>query len=116
AACDNRIDPIGIDIDTGHGESRFTERQRKRQADVTETDYAKSGLFRPYAIFKFAIRVGFDSSIVFNDCAHVFMVSNPFSVGPTGRIASVRLRPFFLPAGPPTPTRRAHPTPTPIPP
>ena len=73
------IDPALIDIDTGHIESGFTERQCERQADVAQADYAESGSFGLYAVFKFEIGVGVDSKILFNDCAHVLVLPVSFA-------------------------------------
>ena len=70
SASDDRIDAVGVDVNSRNVESRLTERQRQRQADIAQPDNAESGRFGFDPVFKLEISFAFNIDISLNDCAH----------------------------------------------
>src|SRR6266566_5303398 len=70
SASDDRIDAVGVDVNSRNIESGLTERQRERQAYVAQADDAESGRFGFDPVFKLDISFAFDIDISLNDCAH----------------------------------------------
>src|SRR5881296_9827 len=71
SASDDRIDAVGVDVNSRNIESGLTERQRERQAYVAQADDAESGGFGFDPVFKLEISFAFDIDISLNDSAHM---------------------------------------------
>src|SRR5262245_11786396 len=103
SASDDRIDAVSIDVNSRNIESGLTERQRERQADVTQADDAEAGRFGFDPVFKLEISFAFDIDIGLNDCAHYALLKLiPLPLG-EGGVRVSRLAPSPGPSGRPLP-------------